>query len=208
MSSTNHRESINIGDNVWVKQGKTDHVAIFLGSENDNDKALVKWASTGLNDNVSFASIRPMGRAMTRRSQRRHKRSNKVQSAALGTQNKESKSTTDTSNLEAATSRNDCIFPNGTKVIKHWNGHPYNGTVAQYDPEEKWYRIHFEDNDVEDWTQEELLQHIDKDALTQAELRGKTNPKKPTRRACNDAAVVVLSSEDESGSDNDESDAC
>ena len=111
---------------------------------------------------------RHSGRHMTR--SQRHKMSNKVKSA-LGTHDEDTDAT-DLANKKTpgADHMNECIFPNGTEVIKHWNGHPCNGTVIQCDPTERWCQICFEDNDTKDWTQDELPQHIDKDAPTQAEL--------------------------------------
>lgn len=64
-------------------------------------------------------------------------------------------------------------------MVKKWNGKPHEGAIAQCDEEHKWYEIKFEDGDVEDWTHEELLKHIGKEALAKEELI-KHMPTRPT----------------------------
>jgi hypothetical protein len=86
-----HVDAIGIGDNVWVTQGKTDHMANFFGeprwvvpddsdSENEDDETtennkkedlevLIRWATTGTRGYVSASSVRPVVLGQRRRRQ-------------------------------------------------------------------------------------------------------------------------------------------
>jgi hypothetical protein len=91
MEPTNtHIDSIIIGDNVWVTQGKTDHMAIYFGEprkvvvysdsdyedENNSSKrgteeleVLIRWTTTGTRGYVSVSSVRPVVLGQRRRRQ-------------------------------------------------------------------------------------------------------------------------------------------
>lgn len=93
-----HIDAIVIGDNVWVTQGKTDHMATYFGTprtvvvysdledENENDdsnnakgkgkggqteelEVLIRWATTGMKSYVSAASVRSVVLGQRRRRQ-------------------------------------------------------------------------------------------------------------------------------------------
>ena len=48
----------------------------------------------------------------------------------------------------------------GTKIIKKFGGVPYEGTVKEYDEENKLFKVRYEDGDSEEMTKEEVISHI------------------------------------------------
>ncbi len=73
---------IGIGDNVWVKQGRTEHVATLVGkprkvvggngvkaSTEEEYEAMIRWTTTGTTCYVKTSSIRPMMDGQRRRRQ-------------------------------------------------------------------------------------------------------------------------------------------
>ncbi len=83
-------KGLGIGDNVWVKQGKTEHMATFLGkprkataieltedksgsesrlSNEDECEAMVRWTTTGTTSYAAASSIRSMMDGQRRRRQ-------------------------------------------------------------------------------------------------------------------------------------------
>ncbi len=84
MEPTNTRiDAIGIGDNVWVKQGKTDHMATFMGQPRkvlvqdsadegygrEEYEVMIRWATTGSTAHVRSSSVRPVILGQRRRRQ-------------------------------------------------------------------------------------------------------------------------------------------
>lgn len=69
---------IGIGDNVWVKQGRTEHMATLVGKlrkvmggdgVEEEYEAMIRWTTTGTTCYVKTSSIRPMMDGQRRRRQ-------------------------------------------------------------------------------------------------------------------------------------------
>lgn len=71
--------SFAIGDMLWVTQGKTEHMAIFVdeSSHYRNDEILVRWGANNLTEYVPISSVKPLGderqkRRQTQERERQH----------------------------------------------------------------------------------------------------------------------------------------
>jgi hypothetical protein len=61
---------------------------------------------------------------------------------------------------KAAWPPNKRITLHQTRVRKSFSGTPYDGTVISYSPNDKWYAVKYDDSEVEEYSEDELLEFV------------------------------------------------